>query len=86
MTTRIFAWDRYKRIVIPTYVREEDIYSSEALARPWAIPKPEYAWIVMKALLLLKMELKDKPWMCGAETLQIDIKYIQKMIDSTEVK
>lgn len=76
-----YAWRWYKMIVVPSYVREVDIFAT-AYDAIWVVPKPEYAWIVMKALLLLKMELKDKPWICGPGTLHVDIDYIQGIIDS----
>ena len=85
MSIRLLAWYTYRSVVVPSYVREFDIFENSERAL-WKEPKPEYAWIMMKALLLFKMELKDKPWMCGELTLQNNIDYVQKMIDSVEVK
>ena len=84
MTVRLMVWHRYRAIVVPSYVRESDIFATTK-EELWRKPKPEYAWIMMKALLLFKLERKDKPWMCGEGTLQRDIDYIQEMMDS-EVK
>ena len=85
MSIRMLAWHTYRSVVVPSYVRESDIFENSERAL-WKEPKPEYAWIMMKALLLFKMELKDKPWMCGELTLRNNIDYIQKIIDSVEVK
>lgn len=85
MSIRMLAWHQYRNVVVPSYVRESEIFVNDEIEF-WHEPKPEYAWIMMKALLLLKMELKDKPWICGELTLQDNIDYIQQMIDSTEVK
>lgn len=82
-TIMYLAWDQYKHIVRPTTISEKEMFDFIG-AHPLFPPKPGYAWIVMKALILLKMELKERPWICGGSTLQAAIEDTQRLMDIEE--